>query len=336
MGNTTPQKSIACDIFSTLNSEIVPIPKDIKLSNGVVLSGLQNLINYVVEKENDEQILKEIEIELSTQPPIWYSRNGLDKVFLLSILKSPKLGRLMNVFFLSGKDLVDIFGKYSKRFVLISEVTEILKGSDVMSKITNHKKSFLKKVLRNINFWNNQNFEAWGDFFRVIEVWGSILKDNHDLLAELIYKNKSSIFNYYSLLSYKYYNPSRCCEWIKILYSETSCKYVANNYLHQLIKRDDRDLFLLDTYTSPRNHFGNEYIFFINHLDSLYPEETLVMLHKTDSNENTVVHYIAKKHDKKLLSFITTKFTNLNLKPNSDGKNVSVLYKESSLKTLKY
>lgn len=65
------------------------------------------------------------------------------------------------------------------------------------------------------------------------------------------------------------------------------------------------------------------------------PKKTIEMLHYTDDDGNTVIHHMAKRHDKFLLYHIITRFSDkLIIESNWEAKSPKQLYNESKLENI--
>jgi hypothetical protein len=198
--------------------------------------------------------------------------------------------------------------------------------------------TFLRYILINENMWKFVSKNTWKRFFKVLSDHNfkfieSVATDQ--LLISFLVENRSEhIFEYSILITPKSCDLTEDCQWLISLFTRHS-DYNQHNYVCELLRRDDYESFLCKSYRNLRNVFGIEYFKFIIMCYRLNKSKTLAMLQYADELGNTVIHYMAARHDKTLLHPIMNTFgTQLTLGPNVKGRTPKQLYGSSKLSAL--
>ena len=99
-----------------------------------------------------------------------------------------------------------------------------------------------------------------------------------------------------------------------------------------MLKRKDYIKILFGLYSNLYiDVWGNKFIIFLKKASDIYEEKITHCLNYKNEIGNTVIHEMAKYHDKLTLQFCVNYFPELNIGPNNEGKTPLVLYNENKL-----
>jgi hypothetical protein len=168
--------------------------------------------------------------------------------------------------------------------------------------------AFLSTLSVKNNFWHD-NLNSIQKLFKILSDHGfNFKRSNQSLLSYLVTRHPDYIFNYRLLVAPESYDISKDCEWLQTLFRDYSDN-IVHNYVWQLLQRKDYEKFLYNSYKNINYIWSVEYLKFIMKCNTMNHKKTLDMLHYTDNAGNTVIHYIAQRHDKLLLHHIITLFS---------------------------
>jgi hypothetical protein len=108
---------------------------------------------------------------------------------------------------------------------------------------------------------------------------------------------------------------------------------VVHNYIHYMFKREDYKRLFFELYKNLYINVWNEkFIIFLKKASTYDNNKTYECINYQNETGNTVIHLMAKCHDKQTLQFCVNYFCALTFGPNNEGKTPLVLYNESKLK----
>jgi hypothetical protein len=296
---------------------------------GLISKNTENAkILISIMPNNSEQFLWEL---YSKMAPINIIKLVADKV-KLDTLNRDKETFLFQV--PGRKDIASMTINHWERS--INYMIEVISQIDnlPLNHISDSEVTFIMSVMKSLNFWTYTDYDLKWKLFNVLSKKGFKFMTNHrSILSYMITVYPDTIPYYYIMLRCKSFDPSEDCEWLQSIFINKS-RYVSHNYIWSLFRRKDYISFLYKTYININYNWGIEYLEFISRCASYNNNKLINMLTYEDDNGNTVIHIMAKRHDKQLLFPIIGKFGSyLKLKENSDGMNYNSLYQNSKLDT---
>jgi len=164
--------------------------------------------------------------------------------------------------------------------------------------------NFLLHLCRNSHIWTDVPSHKIIRLFETL----SLRKFNYNqisILSHLISYNSKYIDHYYIFMNINSYDITLDHKWLKNLLQHTNL-FSPHNYLVNIIKRTDYISFLYNMYS--HHIWGKEYLNLISDLMYINPSKTKMMLQYHDEDGLTVLHLMARNHDKTLLYPLLTRF----------------------------
>lgn len=191
----------------------------------------------------------------------------------------------------------------------------------------------ISRYIKCDDVWRNVSTDVLRKFIKVLSNHDYNFIENRTsvLTVRLTYHTgKRDVFKYSILLSADSYDIYADYEWIEII---MKCpRQIHLNYIYYLLRHKNYLSFMYKSYTG-RHFWGPEYCKFIMiclHVDN---KKAIEMLEYQDKDGNTVLHEMAKRHDKAILCPVMAAIGNkLDIKPNKDEKMPTQLYLESKLR----
>ena len=203
-----------------------------------------------------------------------------------------------------------------------------------LNHISNNHETFIVKLFRCSGFWDITRIDI-DKLLDALSQKGFAFQNKHQsIISNLITIHPDKINAYCLLVRPESYDITQDCEWIQVLYRKYSL-IQRHNYVYYILHRNDYLSFLYNIYINREYYWGSDYIRLIQQCANMDFDKVLHMLSYTNKNGNTVIHKMAKRHDKLLLTNIIGLFGNkLTIKPNSKGFLPNQLYLNSKLSSL--
>lgn len=292
-------------------------------------------LNLIYKGDRKSEILAKI-MPTNDRDFMWTLYRNRTPIPILKII-TPKI----SLDKLNDKKETFLFQKFVDKFDLnVNYMTDLI---EQMPDIPIHQvncdhRTFLHYILTTAGVWNSISKDTWKRFFGILSdrdfKFINTTIDRQLLISYLMASYPEYVFEYNILVSPKSCDLTEDCSWLISLFTHHS-EYNQHNYVWELIRRDDHVSFLCKSYRNARNVFGIEYFKFIMKCYRLNKSKILAMLQYTDELGNTVIHYMAHRHDKTLLQPIMTVFGSMiTIAPNLKGQTPKQLYESSKLSAL--
>lgn len=225
--------------------------------------------------------------------------------------------------------------------------------SDDIKKHINHICFLLKNIdsidvnlrnNRNMTFFeyliNNSYIKGGAEDIELIELleqkkynFNKINSEKTSCLTYMLRCNSCYASNFAQMIRLESYDIALESRW---LYHLLNKDITLNSYVNYMFTRKKHDDLILRFYTNLYiDVWGDKFIVFLQKIADNNKAKCIECLNYRDENDDTVVHHMARAHDKQTLLFTIRYFkVDLIIKPNKDNKMPLDLYEESSLKNL--
>lgn len=218
-------------------------------------------------------------------------------------------------------------------FKYIGYITDLIdKIDDININLIVNRYTFLAHLIRRNYSLPNDN--ELSKLFGVLEAkkynFNNFCFYNDTILTQMLMKYPGKIFNLAEMMKLKTFNISIESRW---LYHILDTKLdELHNYVYYMFQREDYKKLLFNLYNNLYiNVWGDKFIIFLKKVIVTNSEKTYDCLRYKDESGNTILHSMAKNHDKLTLQFCVNYFTELDFESDNMGSELLKLYNESKL-----
>lgn len=158
--------------------------------------------------------------------------------------------------------------------------------------------------------------------------------DCNTFLTQMLISMPKMVGNFSQTLKLKSFDITTESRWLHHLL--TNNLKDIHNYIYYMFQRDDYNKLILKLYRSLYiDVWGDCFIIFLKKVLIFNKTKCIACLNYKNKKGNTVIHIMARMHDKQTLQYCVNTFQNiLTIEANNDEKTPLMLYNESSFKTL--
>lgn len=221
----------------------------------------------------------------------------------------------------------------------IKYVADLIENvDDININLIANNRTFLEYLINNRNYCPDTT--DLSRLFNVLEKrkynFNKFAFNRDTFLTQMLKRYPNNTFDLANALKLKTFNISVESRWLYHLLDNHL--YLIQNYVVFMFQREDYKKLLTELYSNLYiDTWDDKFIIFLKKVSTVEQEKIYECLEYKNKDGNTVIHLMAKYHDKQTLQFCVNYFPNLKFEPNNNGKTPLMLYNESKLENkLKY